>query len=76
MKRRLEMETNMFTPIWLKILALILSGLAVFLLAARELVAEWLRGVPRLVLSKLQRATKLVSKEEVKLDERSLAKPV
>jgi hypothetical protein len=70
------METNMFTPIWVKILALILSGLAVFVLAARELVADWLKSAARLGLSKLQRATKPALKEEVKLGERSLAKPV
>jgi hypothetical protein len=70
------METNMLIPIWVKVLALILSGLTLFVLAARELVAEWFRVLGRLVLLKLQRATKPAPKEELKLGKRSLAKPV
>jgi hypothetical protein len=70
------METNMFVPVWVKILALILSALAVFFLAARELVVEWLRGVPRFISLKFQKVTKPVSKEEVKMRKSSLAKPV
>jgi hypothetical protein len=69
------METNMFVPIWVKILTLTLSVLAVFVLAARELVVEWFRGLVRGLVSKPQRATKVISKEEVKLGRQTLAKP-
>jgi len=70
------METNMFIPIWVKILTLTLSVLVVFVLAARELVAQWLRGLASLLLSKPQRATKVTSKQEIKLGKQAFAKPV
>jgi hypothetical protein len=70
------METNMFVPVWIKILTLTLSVLAVFVLAARELVAQWFRSLVRALVSKPQRATKVISKEEFKLGRQTLAKPV
>lgn len=69
------METNMFIPVWVKILTLILCAFAVFFLAARELVVEWFRSFARLLLSKAQRATKVTSKEEAKLGRQTVAKP-
>ena len=70
------METNMFIPVWVKILALILSILAVFTLAAWELVVDWLMGVSRFLLSMPQRATKGTSKEEIKLGKQIVAKSI
>jgi hypothetical protein len=70
------METNMFIPIGVKFLVLILSALAVSALAAWELVVEWLRGVARLFLSIPQRPTKGTSREEIKLGKRSLTQLV
>jgi len=69
------METNMFIPIWVKILTLTLSVVAVFVLAARELVAQWFMDLVRVLVSKAQRATKVTSKEAVKLGRQTLAKP-
>jgi len=65
----------MFVPIWVKILTLTLSVLAVFVLAARELVVQWFGSVARLLLSKPQRAMKGISKEEIELGRQTLAKP-
>jgi hypothetical protein len=70
------METNMLIPVWVKILTLTLSVLAVFVLATRELVVRWLGSVARLLLSKPQRTTKVTSKEEIKLGRQAFAKPV
>ena len=70
------METNMFIPLWIKILVVILSALAVFTLAARELVAAWLMSAVKLFLFSPKMAAKGTSKEEIKLGEPSVARPV
>jgi hypothetical protein len=70
------METNMFISFWIKILVLILSALTVFTLAARELVAAWLKSAAKLFLFRPKRAAKGTYKEEIKLGEPSVARPV
>ena len=58
------METNI--PIWVKIIVLILSALAIFTLAAWELVLDWIKGATRSVLSGLKKPAKGAYKEEIK----------
>jgi hypothetical protein len=70
------METNMFIPLWIKILVLTLSALAVFTLAARELVAAWLRSAAKLFLFRPKVAAKGPSKAKIKLGKPSVARPV
>jgi hypothetical protein len=75
-KGRLPMEANMLIPLWIKILVLTLSALAVFTLAARELVAAWLMSAVKLFLFRPKRAARGTSKQEIKLGEPSVARPV
>lgn len=70
------METNMFVPVWVKVLTLVLSASVVFVLAARELVVQWLRGGARLVLFRHQKASERGLTEEMKLAKQSVAKPL
>lgn len=45
---------NFDIPLWLRIFTLILCALAVFILAARELVREWLSNIAKAALNSVR----------------------